>query len=636
MKDIHQILQRYWGYTQFRPMQEAIIQSILKDKDTLALLPTGGGKSLCFQVPAMASDGLCLVISPLIALMKDQVEGLRKKGITAFSITSELKRNEVKQILITAGESNCKFLYVSPERLQTSLFQEYLFSLGISMIAVDEAHCISQWGYDFRPSYLKIASLRESLPEIPIIAVTASATPEVQQDICTQLQLESPYIFRGSFLRPALSFRCIDTAAKTAKIIEILKANEVCSIVYCRSRNKTQELASLLNMQEIKADYYHAGLSSEERIKKQEAWMDNVTPVMVCTNAFGMGIDKPDVRIVIHYDMPDCIENYYQEAGRAGRDGQKAYALLLHNENDSRIIQELSAIRYPSIDFIRDVYQAIVNYMQIPAGMEMEDWMDFDFEIFTERFALPKQATLYAMQQLEQEGWIIYAPKLFIAASAEFIVNKNELEDFESAYPVYEPLIKTLLRTYGGILDMQVGISEYTLSKMLNVPKENIIGGLKELHRRRILFYQQQDEKPRIRLPESRPLSDEWLVQPKAFLERKKKFEERSSSMIAYASTKTICRSVFMAKYFGDTEAEVCGICDQCIVEKKKKSIDFSSFHAIVQLLELNLKEDSIELKDFLNHHTGEEKERIMEVIRHLMEEGKILITEGGRLQFNK
>jgi ATP-dependent DNA helicase RecQ len=389
-------------------------------------------------------------------------------------------------------------------------------------------------------------------------------------------------------------------------------------------------------MQGIKADYYHAGLSSEERIKKQEAWMENVTPVMVCTNAFGMGIDKPDVRIVIHYDIPDCIENYYQEAGRAGRDGQKAYALLLHNENDSRLIQELSAVRYPSIDFIREVYQAIVNYLQIPAGMEMEDWMDFDFEIFTERFTLPKQATLYAMQQLEQEGWIIYAPKLFIAASAEFIVNKTELEDFENAFPVYEPLIKTLLRTYGGILDMQVGISEYTLSKMLNVPRENIIAGLKELHRRHILFYQQQDEKPRIRLPESRPLSDEWLVQPKAFLERKKKFEERSSFIIGYASAKKICRSVFMAQYFGDNEAEACGICDHCIIEKKKESIDFSSFHAIVQLLELNAKEDGIELKKFLHHHTAEEKERIMEVIRHLMEEGKLLITEGGRLQFNK
>ncbi len=636
MKDIHQILHHYWGYDQFRPMQEEIIRSVLDGNDTLALLPTGGGKSLCFQIPGMALDGLCLVVSPLIALMKDQVESLRKKGITAFCITAELSRNETERILITAGESNCKFLYVSPERLQTTLFQEYIYSLGICLIAVDEAHCISQWGYDFRPSYLKIAEIRSMLPDITVIAVTASATPEVQQDICKRLLMEEPYIFRGSFLRPALSFRTYHTTSKTGKIIELLTKNDVCSIIYCRSRKKTQEIAEMLITQGIRADFYHAGLSGEERVRKQEAWMLNEKPVIVCTNAFGMGIDKPDVRMVIHHDLPDCLENYYQEAGRAGRDGQKSYALLLYNEKDLSSLQELSDIRYPSIDFIKNVYRCLVNYLQIPLGIEEEEWRDFDVEIFTERFELPLQSTLYALQQLEQEGWIIYVTKLYQPSRVEFIVEREALEFFCESQIEHESVIKTLLRTYGGILDMSVNISEFTIAKALGVNKEIVSTALIELHHKGIIYYKPKKESPQIRFPEGRPVSDEWLVQPQQIGLRKKQFESRVSAMVNYAEETNKCRSVMLGNYFGDTGSETCGICDNCVAKRKKESVDFSSFQSITTFLDQAAANGEIEIKSILNHLTFTEREKILEVVQYLMQEEKIKMNEKGNLIFNK
>jgi ATP-dependent DNA helicase RecQ len=617
-------------------MQEDIIRSVLNGNDTLALLPTGGGKSLCFQIPGMALDGLCLVVSPLIALMKDQVEALRKKGITAFCITAELSRNETERILITAGESNCKFLYVSPERLQTALFQEYIYSLGISLIAVDEAHCISQWGYDFRPSYLKIAEIRSMLAGVTIIAVTASATPQVQQDICQQLLMEEPYIFRGSFLRPALSFRAYHTTSKTGKIIELLTKNDVCSIIYCRSRKKTQEIAEMLITQGIRADFYHAGLSGEDRMRKQDAWMRNEKPVIVCTNAFGMGIDKPDVRMVIHHDLPDCLENYYQEAGRAGRDGQKSYALLLFNEKDLSSLKELSETRYPSIDFIKNVYRCLANYLQIPLGIEEEEWRDFDVEIFTERFELPLQSTLYALQQLEQEGWIIYVTKLYQPSRVEFIIEREALEFFCESQTELEIVIKTLLRTYGGILDMSVNISEFTIAKALGVHKDIVSSALIELHQKGIIHYKPKKESPQIRFPEGRPVSDEWLVQPQKIGLRKKQFESRVSTMINYAEETNKCRSVMLGNYFGDTSSESCGICDNCLAKRKKECVDFSSFQSITTFLQLTAANGEIEIKSILSHYTFSEREKILEVVQYLMQEEKIKMNEKGNLIFNK
>ncbi|HQX72753.1 MAG TPA: ATP-dependent DNA helicase RecQ, partial [Chitinophagaceae bacterium] len=431
MADIHSILKRYWGFDSFRPLQEDIINAVLKGRDTLALMPTGGGKSLCYQVPAMAREGLCLVISPLIALMKDQVENLRRKGITAFAIYSGMSRKEVINTFKVASDSNCKFLYVSPERLETSLFKEYLPGLGINLVAVDEAHCISQWGYDFRPPYLRIAALREELPGIPVLALTASATPAVQHDICEKLEFRNDEIFRQSFERSNLSYSAFKVDSKINKIIEIVRKVPGSSIVYCKSRKRTKEISELLQLQKISADFYHAGLVQEERNKKQEAWISNKTRVIVCTNAFGMGIDKPDVRTVVHADVPDCLENYYQEAGRAGRDGKTSYAVLLYDERDLHELQEMAALRFPSLEDIRNIYQSVANYLQIPTGTGEGQYYDFDISDFLKKFNCTSHTTLYSLKALEQEDWISFNEQVFLPSSVVFTVNKDSLYEFE-------------------------------------------------------------------------------------------------------------------------------------------------------------------------------------------------------------
>ena len=459
MPDIHKILKQYWGFDNFRPLQEDIINAILSGKDTLALMPTGGGKSLCYQVPAMAMEGTCLVISPLIALMKDQVENLRKKNITAFAIYSGMSRKEVINTLKVVTESNCKFLYVSPERLETILFREYLPGMLIKLVAVDEAHCISQWGYDFRPSYLRIASLRDELPDVPLLALTASATPDVQNDICEKLQFEKSTIFRQSFERANLSYSVFRVDSRINKIIEIIKKVPGTSIVYCKSRKRTKEISELLQLQNIPADYYHAGLLQEERNRKQEAWINNKISVIVCTNAFGMGIDKPDVRTVIHADIPDCLENYYQEAGRAGRDGKASYAVLLYDEKELQELDEMEAIRFPSIDEIRQVYLAVANYLQVPAGTGAGQYYDFDIADFLKKFKLNSNTTIYSLKALEQEGRLTLNEQVFRPGTVQFTVTKDHLYDFEKDNPKLEPLVKTLLRAYEGIFDYPSFIS---------------------------------------------------------------------------------------------------------------------------------------------------------------------------------
>lgn len=629
MTDIHSILKRYWGFDSFRPLQEDIINAVLKGRDTLALMPTGGGKSLCYQVPAMAREGLCLVISPLIALMKDQVENLRRKGITAFAIYSGMSRKDVINTFKVASDSNCKFLYVSPERLETSLFKEYLPGLGITLVAVDEAHCISQWGYDFRPPYLRIAALREELPGIPVLALTASATPAVQHDICEKLEFRNYEIFRQSFERSNLSYSTFKVDSKINKIIEIVRKVPGSSIVYCKSRKRTKEISELLQLQKISADYYHAGLVQEERNKKQEAWISNKTRVIVCTNAFGMGIDKPDVRTVVHADVPDCLENYYQEAGRAGRDGKTSYAVLLYDERDLHELQEMAALRFPSLEDIRNIYQSVANYLQIPTGTGEGQYYDFDISDFLKKFNCTSHTTLYSLKALEQEDWISFNEQVFLPSSVVFTVNKDSLYEFERSNAGLDPCIKILLRAYEGIFDQQTFISEKVIAGLMKKDAEEVKKQLIELHRFRIIEYKPQKDTPQLYLLRNRIKAEDISINMAAYNKRKEQFQQRIKQMVDYVKEEAECRSRIIGSYFGDDSIRACGICDNCLRQKAAKLTreEFENlYHRIINMI----KFESLHTRDLLLKLNGIKKEKAWKVIEFLQAENKIEMDKNG------
>ncbi|MEO5591610.1 MAG: ATP-dependent DNA helicase RecQ [Chitinophagaceae bacterium] len=624
------ILQQHWGFDTFRPLQEDIIQSVLSGYDTLALMPTGGGKSLCYQVPALVKEGLCLVISPLIALMKDQTEALRKKGITAFAIYSGMKRYEVINTLKTACESNCKFLYVSPERLETNLFKEYLPALNVNLVAVDEAHCISQWGYDFRPPYLRIALLREELPGIPILALTASATPEVQNDICEKLQFgKNHLVFRQPFARPNLSYSVFKADSKINKLVEVLNNVNGSSIVYCRSRRRTKEIAEQLQTYQVNADYYHAGLTADERNKRQEAWINNTVRTIVCTNAFGMGIDKPDVRTVVHFDMPDCLENYYQEAGRAGRDKKKSYAVLLYQPDEIEELNKQAQLRFPGIGTIRNVYQAVANYLQLPAGSGEGNYYDFDIGGFIKKFNLPAYEVMNVLKVLEQEGFMSFNEQVFVTARIQFICNKETLYQFEKEQPLLEPLIKLLLRSYEGIFDMPVAIYEKQLAGWLKKEVVEIKQGLHELNRFHIINYNAQKENPQLYLLQPRVKSEDLTINQVNYKKRKAQYEERLNQFIRYAENRKDCRSVITGNYFGDDDIQPCGVCDNCL-QLKKTNLTPEAFAFIQKRIEKILANGPVTSAVLLHQLKDVKKEKTWQVIEFLQAEKKIAVNGDG------
>ncbi|MBS1662429.1 MAG: RecQ family ATP-dependent DNA helicase [Bacteroidetes bacterium] len=569
--DLLALLRQYWHYNSFRPRQEEIIRSVLAGKDTLALLPTGGGKSLCFQVPAMAKSGLCLVVSPLIALMKDQTDSLRKKNITAFSLHSGLSRKEVINTLQLSAGSNCKFLYVSPERLESPLFLEYLPSLNVSLIAVDEAHCVSQWGYDFRPPYLRIATLRDLLPDIPILALTASATSDVMEDIQEKLKLDTPAVFRLPFTRPRLSYSLFTVSNKLQKIAEILSKVSGSAIVYCKTRKATRDISEGLSRLGIPALAYHAGLPQEERIQRQESWLKDKVRVIVSTNAFGMGIDKAAVRAVIHADPPESIENYYQESGRAGRDGDKAYAVLLTAEGEAARREAMPDARFPSMDKIRPIYQHLMNYLQLPAGSGEGSYFDFDLMTFVDRFDLEMSAVMNVLKVLEQDGLLSFQQQVFLPARVQFITGKETLYDFEKDRPELEPLIHALLRTYEGIFDQPVAIRERQLAWLLHKQAPQVTADLTQLHAFRIIDYTPIKESPQLYFFRNRAATEELYIDPVSYRERKEQYSTRIRAMIRYLGLVGECRSRYLAHYFGDKEAGDCGICDNCLQQAKRK-----------------------------------------------------------------
>ncbi len=632
--NIHKILKQYWGYDSFRPLQEDIINAVLEGKDCLALLPTGGGKSMCFQVPAMAKEGICLVISPLIALMKDQVESLKNKGIPALAIYSGMSFIELKKTLQNAAYGNYKFLYVSPERLETNLFLEHLASMNINLIAVDEAHCISQWGYDFRPPYMRIASIREQIPNVPVLALTASATKLVQADICEKLLFKKSQVkFQQSFERPNLSYSVFNVDSKQNKLLEILKNVGGSAIVYCKSRKHTKETAELLIQNKISADFYHAGLLHEERNKKQESWINNKTRVMVCTNAFGMGIDKANVSVVVHYDVPDCLENYYQEAGRAGRDGKRAYAVLLYNTKELENLQLQSDIRFPKEEEIKKVYIALMNHLQVAAGGGSGVSFDFDISTFCTAFKLNLLSSSYAIKALEQEDVLSFNEVFFKPSTILFTTTREELMDFEKQYPNMEPLIKGLLRSYEGIFDFPTTIYESRLSKFLQTDIISLKKDLKKLNDMGIISYAAQKDIPQITLLQNRMYNDSYQINTVDYLIRKKKFEERVAAIIGFIKLPIYCRSNHIAFYFTAEKIQDCGICDNCI-KAKSSHISTEEFDLIAgQMIELS-KNNFISFDELHQKLKGINKEKVLKVIDFLLAEKKVVSDKEGKICF--
>jgi ATP-dependent DNA helicase RecQ len=627
---IHSILERYWGYSSFRPQQEEIIHSVLAGNDVLALLPTGGGKSLCYQVPALAQEGISLVISPLIALMKDQVENLKKRGIGALVIYSGMTGKDIIRTLENARQEYFKFLYVSPERLETSLFKEYLPALNVNLIAVDEAHCISQWGYDFRPSYLKIAELREEIPGVPVLAVTASATEAVQKDICEKLHFKKQLIFRQSFERKNLSYSVFKEGAKSIKLVEVFKKVPGTGIVYCKSRKRTTEVAALLKMHGISANFYHAGLQQEERSKRQQEWIDNRTRVIVCTNAFGMGIDKPDVRTVVHMDSPDCLENYYQEAGRCGRDGKKAYAVLLHDARDIEELEALHLTRYPSPETIKTIYDALVNFLQVPVNTGQDTAYYFRIGDFVHNFKLNVHQALYSLQALETDGWIEYNEKAFTPSTIAFTTSKEQLYEFYKTHPEYELLLVTLLRTYEGIFDFPVFVSEMLIARLVNCDENNLKELLKKISAYGIIRYTPENDNPQILFRKNRVAVNDLQLNLVLYNKRKEVFIQRVKTMINYMQG-TSCRSSFVNHYFGDDTTKACGICDNCLA-KKDRGFSPEEFSTIAFAIKAHLSDKKLTAEQLVAELNGIKKEKIWKVLQFLQAEKKVFPDREGIL----
>ncbi len=632
MHSIEKILKKYWSYESFRPLQQEIILSILEGKDTLAILPTGGGKSICFQVPAMATEGFCLVVSPLIALMKDQVENLKRKGILALSIYSGMGYLEVKKTLQNAAYGNYKFLYVSPERLETDLFLEYLPAFKVSIIVVDEAHCVSQWGYDFRPPYLRISALREHLPEVPILALTASATKEVQDDICDKLSFKKDQQrFQKSFERPNLSYSVFNVSAKQHKLLEVCKNVNGIGIVYCKSRKRTTEVSELLAANGIVSDFYHAGLSNNLRATKQERWINNEIRIIVCTNAFGMGIDKADVRLVVHYDVPDALENYYQEAGRAGRDEKKAYAVLLFYENELKDLEQQSSIRYPAPEEIKNVYKALVNYFQLPSGIGEGMSFDFDISDFVKKFQLDIYTINYSLKVLEQEEIIGYNEQFFQPSAVVFTSSKEDLHQFEKSNPEFDIVIKGLLRSYEGIFDYPALIYENRLADFIKKDRNYVIDILKKLHALGIIEYTFQKDKPQVIFLQNRVNTEDLTLNIKNLNKRRTAFEKRAAAIIKYVNNTFVCRSKIIGNYFGDANIKACGICDNCLNQKNlvisKNEFDEIS-NGIFELLEKN----SVNTQNLTKELKSFKKNKIWKVLNYLQSENKIAVQKDGLL----
>lgn len=631
MTDYRKILKQYWGYDNFRGIQEDIIRSIGEGRDTLGLMPTGGGKSITFQVPALAQEGLCLVITPLIALMKDQVRNLRERGIKATAIYSGMTREEIVIALENCIFGNYKFLYVSPERLDTEIFQIKLRSMHVSLITVDESHCISQWGYDFRPAYLKIADIRQLLPGVPVIALTATATPEVVSDIQQRLQFRQENVFRMSFERKNLAYVVRHTEDKESELLHILQRVDGSGIVYTRNRKKTKEISLFLNRNHITATFYHAGLNDETKDSRQKAWLKGEFRVMVATNAFGMGIDKPDVRVVIHADVPDSPEAYFQEAGRAGRDGMKAYAVLLFCARDKITLKQRVSDTFPEKSYIRKIYEDINFYYQMAMGDGRGCTFAFNIDEFCRNFKHFPVQTDSALKILTRAGYLEYTDEQDNASRIMFTITKEELYRIREQSEDTEKLLRILLRSYTGLFTDYAYISEDNLSTRSGLSKQQIYETLLSLSRQHILHYIPAKKTPYIIYTRERQETERVYLSKEVYEDRKESYVQRINAMIEYAESENRCRSRMLLRYFGEKNEHNCGQCDVCL-QQHQSGLKSGEFEAISQQLQALLKENPLSLQEIKDKMQVPENQ-LMKVVSYLVSE-EIIRQENGYLKF--
>jgi len=625
-----QILTKYWGYSSFKPLQEEIITSVAEGKDTLALMPTGGGKSITFQVPALAQEGICLVITPLIALMKDQVNRLNSLEIKSIAIHSGMSSEEIDIALENAIYGNYKFLYVSPERISTRIFQAKATRLNLSLVAIDEAHCISQWGYDFRPSYLKIASLRDHISEkVPFLALTASATPQVTEDIMKRLAFRQKNVLKTSFNRKNISYLVRKVEDKGTYLVKTLNKARGSGIVYVRSRKRCKEVAELLVANSISADFYHAGLTDELRDKKQASWTTGETRVIVSTNAFGLGIDKSDVRFVIHWDIPDSIENYFQESGRAGRDNKLASAVLLYSPADkSRLIDTIRK-KFPAVEKIKDTYEALCNFLQVPLGSGKENVFDFNMYDFVSKYRLPVIETYNSLQFLQREGYMEFTEEINNPSRVHFLVSRDDLYKFQVANESFDAFIKLLLRSYTGMFSEFVPINEDALSRKSAASRDTIYQYLVKLSSFNIIRYIPGKNSALVIFTEERLMRKALLISPDNYLHVKEKYEIRLNRMIEYAESDNRCRSVTLLDYFGE-ESDRCGTCDVC---RERNELDLSKyeFDLILEKIKSVLSHENPDAKELVKEIDYPE-EKVIKVIRWLLDHNKLSQDKDHRL----
>jgi len=630
------VLKAVWGYDSFRPLQQPIIESVLKGRDTLALLPTGGGKSICYQVPALCFPGLTLVVSPLIALMQDQVEQLQERSISAKALHSGLQRKEIERILKDCVDGHIKLLYLSPERLKTDLFLGHLPYLHISLLAVDEAHCISQWGHEFRPSYREIAEIRPYLGTTPVLAVTATATKEVSQDICDQLRMEKPQIFRGSFHRDNLKYIVIEDSYEMDRLIHTIKGVGGTQIIYTQSRFRTAEIARFLQVRGIKALFYHAGLSPSERERRQRLWLRGEVPIMVATNAFGMGVDKSDVRAVVHMDLPVSPEAYYQEAGRGGRDGDPAFAVLVYDQQSIKGTEERLHQMYPTLAFCREVMRALFSWSQLAVGAGQYASLDFDIVAFSKSNDWKPMDVFHAIRQLELSGWVERSDGLAVPSRIRVKANREDLYRTQLADKKFDIFIKTLLRTYEGVFIDYVRIRERDIAAQLEISTDEVKAYLLRLDQREFLEYLPAASGEQITFLHSRPPTGDIYIDQKVLRSNKKRAFSRWQAMKQYLQTET-CRTQVLLNYFGESMSTVCGACDICLGSQKLDMDSKEQRSSVVQALNERLSnERALSIREWTYQYPVVFKNRLLHLLSELESEGEVLVNSKMQIERTK